>query len=180
MYREAYRLVAVRWSTVVHVFAAAHVHVKLQPKWWISRVTVQKSSFEVREERCERSRSWVQGDWLRPPSVRPLPTPDVVVFETASLSPLKQLSNFYVVQDTLGLLFFNCSRKQRYKPRKRELSAPFVLFRQFVKIMPWTLVMISIEHILLTFLVKRLGLSIFSPKIKMLQFDGIKCQHRTA
>ena len=86
--------------------------------------------------------------------MRPLPTPDVVVFETASLSPLKQLSNFLVVQDTLGLLFFKYSRKQRYKPRKRNRLLLLFSFRQFVKIMPRTLVMISIEHILLTFLVQ--------------------------
>ena len=41
----------------VHVFAAAHVHVKLQLMWWISRVTVQKSSSFRTLHRTEEDRT---------------------------------------------------------------------------------------------------------------------------
>ena len=133
----------------VHVFAAAHVHVKLQPMWWISRVTVQKSSSfrttqnrrtssRENERRCERSRSWVQGDWLRPPLVKPLPAaaPPPLMLSSLKLH-LSQKQLVFGALDTVGLCkqeevsysFWRrrCQNKHVTYPLLREKSGVFVL-----------------------------------------------------
>ena len=82
--------------------------------FFFSNYTEQKKNLFERERenerrRCERSRSWVQGDWLRPPLVKPLPAaaPPPLMLSSLKLH-LSQKQLVFGALDTVGL----CKQKE--------------------------------------------------------------------
>ena len=107
--------------------------------FFFSNYTEQKNLFErENERRCERSRSWVQGDWLRPPLVKPLPAaaPPPLMLSSLKLH-LSQKQLVFGSLDTVGLCkqkevsysFWRrrCQNKHVTYPLLREKSGVFVL-----------------------------------------------------